>query len=103
MASPKNTGKGKPPKRRPVSKTEADQNEARKAPFTPRTLDRTVIALPLLKKLNEERQKLAEDPSHTREVFPVIIDLNLEYPNGLDDAREWVKEEIKKIIDEDLF
>jgi serine protease AprX len=100
MASPKNTGKGKSTKRRPVSETEANQDEAKKPPFTPRTLDRTVIALPLLKQLNEERQKLAKDPSRTREVFPVIIDINLEYPGGRVGAREWVRSAVDRIIGE---
>ena len=100
MASPKDAGKGKSTKRNSVSETAANQNEAKKPPFTPRTLDKTVIALPLLKKLNEERQKLEKDPSLPREVFPVIIDINLEYPGGRMDARKWVKGAIDQIISE---
>lgn len=35
---------------------ELEQSDPRKTPFTPKTLDRTVIAIPLLEKLNEEKK-----------------------------------------------
>lgn len=71
-------------------KTDSDQRDPRKIPFTPETLDKTVIAIPLLNKLNEETERLEKNPRLRREVFPVIIDLNLEYPEGRDGARDWV-------------
>jgi subtilisin family serine protease len=75
-----------------------DQSDPKKVPFTPETLDKTVIAIPLLKKLEDERKKLETDASLAREVFPVIIDLNLEYPSGRENAREWVKTTVNAII-----
>ena len=75
-------------------KSDTDQSDTSKKSFKPETLDRTVIALPLLEKLNEEM----ENPSDEHEVFPVIIDLNLEYPGGLNLAREWVIKTTERII-----
>jgi hypothetical protein len=68
-----------------------DQSDPRKMPFTPETLDKTVIAIPLLRMLEEEKEKLDK-------AFPVIIDLNLEYPAGRTGAREWVIKRIEAII-----
>jgi serine protease AprX len=81
-------------------KSDTDQRDPKKTPFTPETLDRTVIAIPLLNKLNEEQKRLEKDPTLKREVFPVIIDVNLEYPEGRDGARDWVKDKTNKIISE---
>jgi serine protease AprX len=52
----------------------ADQSQERVGdePFTPRVLDKTVIAIPLL-------ERIRRDPA---ELHPVIIDVNLEYPGG---------------------
>jgi serine protease AprX len=79
-------------------KPDMDQHNFQKPPFKPETLDKTVIAIPLLDKLNEEVRKLNEDPSLKHEVFPVIIDINLEYPKGRDSARAWITDTIEKII-----
>jgi len=77
---------------------ELDQSDPQKKPFTPETLDRTVIAIPLLNQLKEEKERLEKDPTLAPESFPVIIDLNLEYPEGREGAREWVKEKTEQII-----
>lgn len=77
-----------------------EQQDPMKKPFTPDTLDSTIIAIPLLKKLGEEQEKLKKDPAYKPEPFPVIIDLNLEYPQGRDGARAWVMETTKEIISE---
>ena len=66
------------------------QKDPTKKPFLPQTLDRTVIAIPLLEALKAE-----PDRPHA-----VIIDLNLEYPGGRDGARQWVQETIEKFIAE---
>jgi hypothetical protein len=42
--------------------------------FDPRILDRSVIAIPLLEEIRKDEQ----------EVHAVIIDLNLDYPDGRD-------------------
>ncbi len=61
-------------------------------------LVKTVIALPLLDKLNEETKRLREDPSQPPLIYPVIVDLNLDYPKGRDAARDWVFAEIERLI-----
>lgn len=45
--------------------------------FNPRILDRTVIAIPLLERINAEREE-----GRTRAVRHVIIDLNLNFEGG---------------------
>src|SRR5215204_2785353 len=56
-------------------------------PFTPETLDRTIIAIPLLDKIEKDGPDELQD---------IIIDVNLEYPGGREKAREiidkWVDE-----------
>jgi serine protease AprX len=66
--------------------------------FTPRVLDKTVIAIPLLDILDEEeaRKKKGGKP----EPQLVIIDINLEYREGPAAARERIKEEIVRAIKE---
>ena len=72
----------------------------RKPQFTPETLDSTVIAIPLLNKLKEEQEKIKEDPARKPESFPVIIDLNLEYPGGRGQAGDWVIKAVNGLIEE---
>lgn len=78
--------------------TRLDQSDPKEQPFTPETLDSTVIAIPLLKKLKADRQRLEEKPTEPPQLFPVIIDLNLKYPGGRDGARKWVIEATTRII-----
>jgi serine protease AprX len=66
--------------------------------FTPETLDKTVIAIPLLETLKAEKLKLEESKKRRPGLHPVIIDLNLEYPYGREKAREWVIETTADII-----
>jgi serine protease AprX len=56
--------------------------------FDPRILDRSVIAIPLLEKIRKNEN----------EVHAVIIDVNLDYPEGRDVARNWIREAIKNAI-----
>jgi hypothetical protein len=56
--------------------------------FDPRILDRSVIAIPLLDKINEDEN----------EVRAVIIDTNLDYPGGRQLARTWIREAIKTVV-----
>ncbi len=55
-------------------------------PFDPQILDRSVIAIPLLKDIAADETK----------VRPVIIDLNLDYPAGRDVASAWVIAAVEK-------
>jgi serine protease AprX len=57
------------------------QSDPTKKPFTLDDLDSTVIAIPLLDRINEEGLS---------EIQNVIIDVNLEYPGGRKQARELV-------------
>jgi subtilisin family serine protease len=50
--------------------------------FVPAVLDRTVIAVPLLRKLAEETKALAADPTLKLTLYPVIIDPNNDYRGG---------------------
>jgi serine protease AprX len=63
----------------------AVQDDPTAKPFTPETLDRTIIALPLLDKIRKAK------PS---DQFDIIIDVNLEYAGGRAEARkilwQWV-------------
>jgi len=98
MAKQKTVGKGILGKPGKNAAQKSDQSASREVSFTPRTLDKTVIALPLLNKLKEEMEKRVQDPSRPLEVFAVIIDVNLEYPGGRKLAREWVASAIDEII-----
>ena len=61
----------------------AQRPGAVKPVFDPKTLDRTVIALPLLQQFTER----GDDA-----VFDVVIDINLNFPGGRDGARERVRD-----------
>ena len=58
--------------------------------FDPRILDRSVIAIPLLEKINKD----------DNEVHAVIIDVNLDYDEGREAGRKWIREAIKNAIAE---
>src|ERR687890_598695 len=87
--------KGRSPKRdraaRPSTTAQSDRAKllddgpSEVAGFTPRTLDRSVIAIPLLRELVEEASR------EERELHDVVIDLHLEYPGGREKARERVR------------
>jgi subtilisin family serine protease len=73
--------------------------------FEPDILDRSVIAIPLLEQIEQEekdaaaarRKKVARAPK----IFPVIIDLNLNFAEGRQKAQdvtlEWIAESIAKV------
>jgi len=63
-------------------------------------LVRTVIALPLLDKLNDEARRRRDDPARPRPLCSVIIDLNLNYSEGREAARTEVQKEIGRLISE---
>lgn len=56
--------------------------------FDPRILDRSVIAIPLLEKINKDDD----------EVHSVIIDVNLDYNEGREAGRKWIRDAIKNAI-----
>ena len=77
-----------------------EESDPKEQFFTPETLDSTVIAIPLLKKLKADRERREQNPTEKPQLFPVIIDLNLKYPGGRDGARKWVIEATTAIIDQ---
>jgi serine protease AprX len=58
--------------------------------FTPETLDSTIIALPLLKDMDEH-----DDPEHP---FGVVIDVNLNYYGGRDEAKVRIEHLIQELM-----
>src|SRR5690242_16848306 len=68
------------------------ESDPQKKPFTPEVLDRTTIAIPLLEKLKHERDARKTSPGEPPLVYPVIIDLHLEYPGGRERAKGRVRE-----------
>jgi serine protease AprX len=73
---------------------ELPQSDPQKKPFVPEDLDRTVIAVPLLRKLQEEKER------NEVNLHKVIIDVNLEFPGGRNAARDWVLRLIKELVGE---
>src|SRR5215212_7376257 len=63
--------------------------DPRTGEFLPAVLDRTVIAVPLLKQLREEAESRSRDPSLSPRLYSLIIDLNNEY-RGRQDVRKRV-------------
>ncbi|HKQ72441.1 MAG TPA: S8 family peptidase [Blastocatellia bacterium] len=69
-----------------------EESDPKKSSFKPETLDRTVIAIPLLNILKEDRRAKKPRP------HSVIIDLNLEFPGGRIKARQYVRKKIEELI-----
>lgn len=72
-------------------------------PFLPENLDRTVIAIPLLRQMEKEiaeRKKAEEEqkPLPQARVHKIIIDLNLQFPGGRDAANDWVRDAVTKFV-----
>ena len=87
-----------------VKAASLEQSDPKRQPFTPEILDSTVIAIPLLKKLDADRKRIedgkAKDEARIPKLFPVVIDLNLKYPGGRDGARKWVIDTTAAILAE---
>jgi serine protease AprX len=71
------------------SSASADSKKPKSRRFLPEVLDRTVIALPLLAWFT--------DPTK-RQPFDIVVDLNLNYREGLRGARKVVEDRIDEII-----
>lgn len=79
-------------KEEPAAPT-SQQSATEKKPFAPFNLETTVIAMPLLNKLN----------GHEDDLHDVIIDINLTYPGGRAVAKEWVLRTLVQVTkDHDL-
>ena len=74
--------------------------------FQPENLTQTVIALPLLRQLAEERQRLRPPKARAQAVaapplprlLGVVIDLNLDYPGGRAGALQWVVAALNELV-----
>src|SRR4051812_3296332 len=71
---------------------EDERKKDKERAFMPEVLESTIIAIPLLDKLQEK--------GGPDELYDIIIDLNLEYPGGRDLARQLVRKLIGDIIRE---
>ena len=87
---------GEPPS--PASGPPFPQSDPRKKPFLPEVLDRTVIAIPLLKELAAEQEALERGSTDKPKIYDVIIDLHLEYPGGRERARDRVLALVREIL-----
>jgi subtilisin family serine protease len=101
---PPSEATGKPAETKPqIDAASLDESDPRGQHFTPETLDSTVIAIPLLKRLDKDEVRLKDGKEKhlvlNPRLFPVVIDLNLKYPGGRDGARQWVIDTTKKIIE----
>jgi serine protease AprX len=76
------------------------ESDPQKKPFTPEVLDRTAIAIPLLKELMAEDEEISKGSKSPRKLYRVIIDMHLEYPGGRDEARKRVIELVAEILAE---
>lgn len=75
----------------------------RKPEFDPETLDRTVIAIPLLREMHaeEKRAKDAREAGHPEPApreYDVIVDANLEFSGGRQQARDRIRRSIDQIV-----
>ncbi len=79
-----------------------DKSDPGEKGFTPEVLDKTIIAIPLLKDLkkeDDEAKKTGQTAATKAALHPVIIDLNLLYPvNGRKGARKRVEELVPKAV-----
>jgi subtilisin family serine protease len=83
---------GEPPLSDEAKQVELTKSKPEEPGFTPEVLDRTIIAIPLLRILKAEKPPA---PGSEPETHPVIIDLNLLYPvDGRRGARKRVKDEL---------
>jgi len=90
--------KGFFPREADKDKVALPATDSQNKPFEPRTLDRTVIALPLLEILKKEKVEREKNPQLPVTPHQVIVDLNLEFPGGRDEARRWVVVTARQII-----
>jgi serine protease AprX len=67
--------------------------------FTPEVLDSTTIAIPLLQIIKREAEAARTQPGYIPPVLDVMIDLNLEYPDGREEAREQVVRLVEQAIE----
>ena len=70
------------------------QGNPDRKPFSPFNMENTVIALPLLEKIQRDGPNTPQD---------IIIDVHLEYPGGRMKAKEWVLQKIATITGQNAY
>jgi serine protease AprX len=65
------------------------QSDPTEKPFTPETLDRTIIAIPLLEQIKKDGPDAVQN---------VIIDVNLEYREGRKEARKTLEKWVRQLV-----
>jgi hypothetical protein len=76
----------------------SDPDSERPEGFTPEQLDRTVLAIPLINDLRDERDRLKADPDLEPTKWDVVLDLNLEFSTDRKHAREAARKIIEQAI-----
>src|SRR5215207_5760657 len=93
---------GDPPKQQ-EQRRRRRQGDPKQPGFIPETMDKSIIAIPLLDMLDQEEEELGKDGEEGRaavadyELRRVIIDLNLEYKGGRDSARQKVEQLLEQL------
>ena len=77
-----------------AGRVDADDNDLNPDAYDPRILDRSVISIPLLRRIRH-----ALDTDQPRPI-PVVIDVNLNYPGGRPAATDRTLELIETAVDE---
>ncbi|MDQ1662886.1 MAG: serine protease AprX [Blastococcus sp.] len=82
-------------------RTELPGDDPSKGTFTPKVLDKTVIAIPLLERLRKEQVREQEEgEAYQPPVLGVVLDLNLEYVKGRQAGRDRAGQLIDRAIQE---
>lgn len=80
--------------------TDGEPGEPSAADEISRSLVKTVIALPLLDRFKEEKQKIEAGSTASAVVYDVIIDFSRYYPGGRKEGREWIEKTINTLIEQ---
>jgi len=91
-------GAGNPPPQQPAPALSPPAGTPNPSEQIARTLVKTVIALPLLDRMNVETAARLKDPTIAPALYEVIIDLHQEFPKGRKAAGTWVKQTIDRIF-----
>ena len=78
----------------------SDPGSDRPEGFTPEQLDRTVLAIPLINDLRDERERLKADPDLAPRKWDIVLDLNLEFATSRKQAHAAARKIIEQSIEQ---